>query len=54
MLQIPQQNMFSVQFPHSQAIVYYFFFLHTVSFFSNAQGGNEKKGSREKQPETDF
>lgn len=54
MLQIPQQNMFSVQFPHSQAIV--FFSIHTVSFFSNAQGGNEmkKKGSREKQPETDF
>lgn len=53
MLQIPQQNMFSVQFPHSQAIV--FFFLYTqFLFFSNAQGGNEKKGSREKQPETDF
>lgn len=51
MLQIPQQNMFSVQFPHSQAIVYYFlhtvffFFFLSFSFFSNAQGGNEKKAA---------
>jgi len=54
MLQIPQQNMFSVQFPHSQTIVYYFFFLHTVSFFSNAQGGNEKKAVEKSSPKLIF